>query len=123
MAESTDRKTLIAELANARDTLTGYTAALRHDMDFGANLKRRVRGNPTAWFGGAALFGLLLSRIPPLRRKPVVRGPIFARGQAEQAGKVAFGLTILKFVLDFARPTLLRWVKERYLNRANRRAA
>jgi len=123
MAESIDRKKLIAELAAARDTLTGYSTALRHDLDFGANLKRSLRVNPTAWFGGAALCGLLLSRLPPLRRKAVAKGPIFDRRQTEQAGKAAFALTALKIAFDFAKPAIFRWFQERYLHRSNRRTA
>ena len=56
MADPTDKKILIAELAAARNELGGYTTALRHDLDFSAKLKRDVWTHPTVWFGGAAVL-------------------------------------------------------------------
>ncbi|MEO7318691.1 MAG: hypothetical protein ABIZ56_06860 [Chthoniobacteraceae bacterium] len=116
MANPTDKKTLIAELAAARGELRGYTTALRHDLDFGARLKRSVRSHPAVWFGGAAVLGLLLSRISPGRRKAAVPSSILRSPKTAQAGKAAFALTALKFAFDFARPALLRWIKERYMS-------
>ena len=115
MADPTDKNILIAELAAARNELGGYTTALRHDLDFSAKLKRGVRMHPAVWFGGAALFGLLLSRISPTRRKPSAPTSFFRSQKTAQAGKAAFALTALKFGLDFAKPVLLRWLKDRYL--------
>lgn len=119
MANSPDREELIAELAASRAALTGYTAALRHDFDFGAKLKRSFRAYPAVWLGGAALLGLLLSRLGSARRKLVARGPAIRPETAAKAGKAAFALTALKFGLDFAKPALLRWVKDRYLSRSH----
>ena len=118
MADSTDKKILTAELAAARSELVGYTTALRHDLDFGARLKRGVRTHPGVWFSGAALLGLLLSRVSPARRKVVVKRPAFRSPETATAGKAAFALTALKFALDFAKPALLRWFKDRYLSSA-----
>lgn len=115
MADSTDKKILIAELAVARGELAGYTAALRHDLDFGARLKRGVRIHPAAWFSGAALLGLMLSRISLGRGKAAVKRSAFRSEKTTPAGKAAFALTALKFGLDFAKPALLRWLKDRYL--------
>ena len=115
MANSTDKETLIDELAVARGELGSYTAALRHDLDLGANLKRAFRAHPAIWFGGAAVLGLILSRAIPRREKVVRKRPVFHSKETAAAGKAAFGLTALKFGLDFAKPVLLRWFKERYL--------
>lgn len=117
MANPPDRKALIAELAASRAALTGYTTALRHDVAFGAKLKRSFHANRTAWLGGAAVFGLLLSRLPGSRRKVVIHAP------AAGAGKAAFALTALKVGLDFAKPALLRWLKDRWLSRSGARPA
>lgn len=119
MAHSPDRKELIAELAASRAALTGYTTALRHDFDFGAKLKRSIRAYPAVWFGGAALLGLLLSRLGSARGKVVTRGPAIRPETAAKAGKAAIALTVLKFGLDFAKPALLRWVTDRYLSRSH----
>ena len=117
MANPPDRKALIAELAASRDALTAYTTAIRHDLDFGAKLNRSFRGNQTAWLGGAALLGLLLSKVLPNRRKVVSHTPV------AEAGKAALLLTVLKFGLNFAKPALFEWMKERWLNRSAKRSA
>lgn len=109
MANPPDRKDLIAELA---------ATALRHDLDFGAKLKRSFRANAVAWFGGAAVLGLLLSKLPPARRKVVIHGPALRSEPTAKAGKAAFALTALKFAFDFVKPALLRWVNARYLSRS-----
>ena len=118
MANSTDKETLIAELAVARGELGGYTAALRHDLDLGARLKRAFRAHPATWFGGAALLGLLLSKALPRWRKEDIKRPAFREKKTAAAGKAAFALTALKFGLDFAKPVLLRWFKDHYLGRS-----
>lgn len=123
MADSTDKTKLTAELAAARGRMAGYVAALRHDFDFGAKLKVGVAKNPAAWFAGAAVVGLLLSKIPPSPRKVVVKGPALRGSQAEQGGKAALLLTLLKFSLDFAKPALIAWTKKSIFTGRSRRAS
>jgi hypothetical protein len=115
MAIPDRKKTLIQELTESRQELVGYGQALRHDLDFGAKVKRGVRENPAAWFGGAALLGLVLSRLSPARKKLVVKGPTFRGDQTKQAGKAALLLTVLKFGLDLAKPSLMAWIRDRAL--------
>ncbi|MEO6740890.1 MAG: hypothetical protein ABIP20_11595 [Chthoniobacteraceae bacterium] len=117
MANPPDHKALIAELAASRDSLTAYTTAIRHDLDFGAKVTRSFHGNQTAWLGGAALLGLLLSKLLPARRKVVIPTPV------AEVGKAAFALTALKFALNFAKPALFGWMRDRWLNRAAKRSA
>lgn len=120
MADQTRKQILTADLAAARDRFSGYASALRQDLDVGARLKSGVSANPIAWFGGAAAVGLLLSKIPPLRRKVVVKGPAIRNNSAEKTGKAAVLLTALKFALDFAKPALLSWAKQRLFARDGR---
>ena len=107
MAKPTDRKELIGELAASRAALTRCTTALRHDLDFGAKLKRGFHDNLGAWLGGAAVLGLFISRLPFGRRKVVGRGPAIRPETAAKAGTAAFALTALKFALVFAKPAFL----------------
>lgn len=117
MADPTDKKELSAELAAARSRMTGYVGALRHDLDFGARLKRGVARNPVAWYAGAAVIGLLISRIPPARRKVVVKASVFKKNDnTEKAGKAAVLLAALKFGLDFAKPALVAWARQRFFS-------
>jgi hypothetical protein len=115
MATPVDREKLKIELGSSREGMTAYVAALRHDLDFGSKLKRGVRDNPLAWYTAAGVLGLLLSKIPPIQRKVIVKGPKLRAGASEEAGKAAITVTILKFALDFAKPALLRWFKARFL--------
>lgn len=116
MPESTDKQTLAKELAEARDRMMSYTAAIRRDLDVGARLKSSVARNTGAWFAGAAVLGLLLSKIPPLRRKVVVEVPSYRAARVEKAGNMAALLGMLKFAADFAKPAIILWTKRRFLS-------
>ena len=96
--------------------MSGYVTAVRHDLDISARFRTSVARNPLAWFVGAAVIGLLLSKIPPTRRKVVVKGPALRSGQAEKAGKAAILVTVLKFGFDLARPVLLLWAKRHFFS-------
>lgn len=97
--------------------------ALRHDLNLGSRLKAGVAGNPVLWFSGAAVVGLLISQIPPSRRKVVVKGPALHNDQAAKAGKAAFALTALKFALDYAKPAIVSWIKKKILERPGSRSS
>jgi len=119
MADSSDRKTLGAELDAARGAITGHAAAVRRDWNLSARLKTSVTNNRLAWVAGAAVVGLLLSKIPPLRRKVVVEVPHFAIGKVEKRGKRGLLASVLKVGLALAKPALGLWAKERWFsNRA-----
>ena len=121
MADATRKQTLIADLASARTELVGYGQAIRHDLDLGSRVKRGVRSHPAAWFGGAALLGLLLSKIPRGRRKVLVKGQSFRQQDIRRSGTAALALTALKFALNFAKPALLKWVNGRMFPSHSRR--
>ena len=97
--------------------LADYAAALRHDLNVGKRLKSGIARNPVAWFGAAAVIGFLLSKIPPVRREMVARGPTLRNQRAGKAGKAAFALTVLKLGLDFAKPAIVSWIRKRMLAR------
>ena len=119
MAEDAEHKELRSELARARAALAIYGSAIRHDLDFGAKIKRGVTSNPIGWFGAATFLGFLLSAISPMGRKRKVRAEILPSGKREKAAgqgiKAAIGLAVLKFALDLAKPAMLGWFKKNYL--------
>lgn len=117
MANPPDRKALIAELAASRAALTGYATALRDDVALGAKLKRSFHANRTAWFSGAAVVGLLLSRLTGRRTKVVIHSPV------AEAGKTGLVLSALKFGLNFAKPALVGWITDRWLSRSPKHPA
>lgn len=120
MVDPIDKNELTKELAAARVRLVGHAAALRHDLDLGARLKASVCAKPRTWFVASAVLGYLLTRVAPTRRK-VVKRPALRDGQVEKAGKAAMLLTVLKMVLDFAKPALFAWAKQRYYSRFDQR--
>ncbi len=121
MADSIHQKEIAAELAATRNQISGYVTALQRDLDFGSRLKRGVIRNPAAWFGGAAVLGLLLSRIPASRQKVILRGSSVRYSEAQKAGRAGLVLSALKIGLDFAKPALLSWAKSRIFNGASAR--
>ena len=124
MAESPRKEFLRAELAAARDRLGGHTLGLRRKLSPAEAVKRGVHHYPAAWFGGAVLLGLLLSRIPARRKKVKVEVPS-RRGdiQASGAGKAVLVATVLKFGLELAKPSLLRWLRGRVTDYVSARSA
>ena len=112
MAEANRKKSLTVELEAARSRAAGYTIALREDADFAPRLRASVRSNQAIWFGGAAALGLVLSLLAPRRRKVEFAKAKKGRNAAENTKRAAFGLTVLKFALDLAKPVIVARVKK-----------
>lgn len=115
MADPTKKQSLILALHEARGQLGGNLTGLKEDLSVGKRFRRSVRENRLAWFGGAAVLGLLLAKLPPMGRKVVVTQPIFAR-PPQNAGKAALLLGALKIALDLGRPLIMNWLKDRALH-------
>ena len=92
MADEALKQSLISELAIARSQLGINKAELREDVAVGKKLKRQLHQNPVPWFAGAAVLGLLLSKLPPIRRKVIVKPPRIRKPRAEEIGKAGIGL-------------------------------
>lgn len=112
MPDESRKQSLIAELASARSELHAHALGVSRGFNLVERVKRGVKHRPALWFGGAALVGLLLSKIGRPKRQ-IIKVPVFRDSMPEKAGKAAVALTVLKFALDFARPALLKWVKNR----------
>src|SRR5215217_4498298 len=104
---------LIAELDRARVRATANTQALRMDFAFKPRLRRAFQRNRTAYLGGAALFGLLLSKIPPRTKKVKVKVKAWPwsrdKEQMKTAGKAGIMFALLKLALDLAKPSMVTW--------------
>jgi hypothetical protein len=126
MADQTLKQSLINELALARSQFGVSKSELREDLAVGKKLKRQLHRNPVPWFAGAAVVGLLLSKLPPMRRKVVVKGPKLRKPAAEEVGKAGIAVALLNFALQLAKPTLLKVIQERMVapfRARNRRTA
>jgi hypothetical protein len=102
-----DKAALLAEIAAARarlvETGEGLRAAfedVRHKLDVPTRAKESFQENKPAWIGGAALVGLLLSKIPARKKTVLVeRGLGLAAG-----GKLAMLWGAAKFAATLAKP-------------------
>lgn len=110
MADPAKKQALIASLHEARGQLAGKVSELREDFSVGKRFRRSVRLHPGAWYAGAALAGLLLSRLGAKKKEVVV--PKF--GGTPKAGKAALGLGVLKILIDLSRPFATAWLKQRF---------
>ena len=112
MAEDQRKAELTAELAYARRRLTANLGALRRDLDFPGRVKGAVMKHPAAWIGGAALFGILLSKLPARRKKVVVTAD-GKPAKLARAGRTGLLLGVLKIAFDLSRPALAKWAGRR----------
>ena len=102
-----DKAALIAELdaARAKIAQTGTSLreagdAVRRKFDVSARVKESFKNHRPTWLGGAALFGLLLSKLPARKTTVFV-------GQASGAtGKLGAAWGVLKFAGGLAKPFL-----------------
>lgn len=114
MDDAAKKQSLKLQLHEARGQVQGNIAGIRRDFSFGRRFRQSVRQKPVAWYAGAAVLGLLLALIPRMGRKVVVTRTVSAD---KQAGKAAALLAAAKIALDFGKPTILAWIRNRAENR------
>ena len=115
MAEQRQIDSLRSQLGNARTETAEAVSALKMELDVPRRLKANFIRNRTAWLGGAAIVGLLFSKIPARTSRVVVKTRGSEKAAVDRAGKAAVGLTLLKFALDLAKPALMRWFMTRFV--------
>ena len=117
----TEKAALIAELDAARAKIAHTGAALseagdgvRQAFDIPGRAKRSYEKHRPAWLGGAALFGLLLAKLPARKRTVFVEA---ADAGAGTAGKLRMVWSAVKFAGGFAKPFLgelvANWITSR----------
>jgi hypothetical protein len=104
MAESRRKTELAADLDRARAALARNFDALRQDMDVGTHLKASFHKNKAAYIGGATVFGLLLSKLPPRKKKVYVEKK--SKGIVKEAQKAGLWLVLLEFLFKTFRPLI-----------------
>src|SRR5258708_5997652 len=106
MAEHERTKVEIcAELERARAGIARNFTALRSDLNVPRRVKSTVRNHKTAFIGGAALLGLLVSKLPARRKKIYVDRK--SKGVVKEVEKAGLGLMLLQLALKAAKPALM----------------
>jgi hypothetical protein len=123
MAHDARKAELIAALDRARSSIAVNAGALREDLDPLARVKGSFRRHGFAWMSGAALFGLVLAKLPA--RKKIVT--VDSKGQklrdAPKAATAGIILGVLKIAFDLGKPWLAEWVARRATGFAEQRVA
>lgn len=97
-----DKQAIVAELAAARARLSATGEALRRSLDVPARAKESFTHHRPAWLGGAAIVGLVLSKLPSRRKTVFVER---ATGKMlGAAGKLSALFSAAKFALTVAKP-------------------
>ena len=113
-----DKTALVAELAAARSRLSEAGGALRTALDLPSRAKESFKRHRPTWLGGAALAGLVLSKLPTRRKTVFVER---ATGKAIGAsGKLGLMWTAAKFAFDLAAPFVSELAGKRFGDIAKR---
>lgn len=105
-----DRKAaLIQELEWARLELAQNVRSVGEDVDMAARFRQSVVHRTTAWLGGAALAGWVLSKIARRRKKPAALPSARAsesRGGVPSAGRAGLLLAALHTLFTVFKPAI-----------------
>ena len=97
-----EKHAILAEIAAARDRLSATGEALRRTLDVPGRAQESFQRHRPAWLGGAALVGLVLSKIPSRKKTVFVER---ATGKAlGAAGKLGTVWSVAKLAFDIALP-------------------
>ena len=124
-----EKAALIAEIEAAREKIAGTGASLksagesvRRTFDIPSRAKESFAEHRPAWLGGAALVGLLLSKLPARQKTVFVEAATGAAGFA--SGKLGALWGVAKFAGGLAKPFLsdmaAKWVASRMENAATK---
>lgn len=112
MAELSDGKAaLIAQLETARARLAVHSQGAQAHLHPGVKMRETFERQRVAWLGGAALLGLIITRLP--RTKKVVVRRKGGREELAKAGKAGIAVGALKMAIDLAKPLLIAWATKR----------
>ena len=120
MADSDDPKAaLIAQLAAQRARISQHAECVRESVNVGRRVKASFSEHSAAWLGGAAVAGLLLSRLRSGKKAKSTA----ARTTFKTAASAGLAWPIAKLLFDLARPALVSMLTARVADFAAGRAA
>jgi hypothetical protein len=116
-SESTDE--LKAQIAGSRERLARELRGLRYELDFPAKFRRSFRKQTGSWISAATAVGAVIA-LAPMRKKKVY---VDARGRRKRDKKLmetGVALAAMKLVGNLARPVIVEFVKNRFLDSGGR---
>lgn len=124
MADSAKKRELIAKIDRARSKATAFQRELKEDLKIGdrvhevgdqvkSELKDSVDQHRGIWLGGAALVGLLISKIPPRTKVIMGGGSSKKAAEAKKVGATGLLVAALGWVFSLVRPMLISWGRKR----------
>jgi hypothetical protein len=116
-SESTDE--LKAQIAGSRERLARELRGLRYELDFPAKFRRSFRKQTGSWISAATAVGAVIA-LAPMRKKKVY---VNARGRRKRDKKLmetGVALAAMKLVGNLARPVIVEFVKNRFLDSGGR---
>jgi hypothetical protein len=116
-SESTNE--LKAQIAGSRQRLASELRGLRYELDFPAKFRRSFRKQTGSWISAATAVGAVIA-LAPMRKKKVY---VDARGRRKRGKKLmetGVALAAMKLVGNLARPVIVEFVKNRFLNSGGR---
>jgi len=119
MADAALKAELTDQLARSRQLFSRNLGRLREDLDIPAHIKRNFTNHSSAWIGGAAITGWILSRLPS-RKKTI---PADQSGELRDARKKGTSLLpgVAKLLFSAARPALAAFATKKIADIASKR--
>ncbi len=103
-----DKAAVLAEIAAARERLSAAADELRatgenvkRSLDVPTRIGESYRKHRPAWLGGAAIFGLILSKLPARKKTVYVD-----RNNGERVGAGGFAWSAVKMIATIAKPLI-----------------
>jgi len=103
---------LIAELARARGSMSRSWSAFKRDANVAAHVRNSIRTNKSAWLGGAAVLGWILSLLPPRRRNVKVLVDRSDR-PVRKVYKAGMLFSLFRMLLPLIKPTVMAFVTQK----------
>jgi hypothetical protein len=104
MADDARKTELTAELARSRELFSHNLRKLGDDLNVPRHVKNSFNHNKTAWIGGAAVFGWILSRLPGRGKK--VEQDEKKGGTIKEAERAGLLFGVAKLLFAAARPAV-----------------
>lgn len=121
MADDARKAQLIAEMARLRELFSRNLGKIRDDLNVPRKVKHSFNNHKTAWIGGAAVFGWVLSRLPG--RKKRTQPEEKSGHKLKEAANAGLLFGVAKLLFTAARPAMTALATRKLADFATRQPA